>query len=150
MNTQLIRTPTFQRPSGFLELSGMKLNLVSGATTLIEFDQIRTGFNDGIEDTANHRITPGKAGFYSIAGAVNFFNTVADKKYRSLIYISGSDVAANMKHTSIAEAVDLPVSIATIYLSAVDYVELYAYHLAGVDTVDVNCSDTFLCVQRVR
>ena len=150
MHTQIIRPPAFQKPSGHLELSASQLNIVNATQTLIAFDQIRAGFTDGIEDITAHKITPGKAGFYSIAANICFFNTVANKKYCSELEISGSQVALTMVHTALAEHVDTPISIASIYLSATDYLMLYAYHEAGVDTIDVGKSYTYLSIQRVR
>ena len=133
-------------------LSAQQLNLVHGVWTLVELDYLKGGFTDGIEDTANHRITPGQAGLYDIKGQVTFDQVVADKRYASAIRLNGAVyIAFDTKHAAIADYLTSPCGL-LYWLSATDYVELIAASYAGVNTVDIYgvIAWTFLSVQRVR
>lgn len=153
MNTQIIRPPAFQKPSGKLYLGTDQLNLVNTVATLVELDTIPAAFKDGIENIVTHRITPGRAGFYSIVGQVWFKSLIADKDYFAMIRISGATIACDSNaHASYAAAVTAKCCLPNQYLSNTDYVQLYAQSFAGVDTVDIESTEsrTFLAVQRVR
>ena len=153
MSTQIIRPPAFQRPSGYLGLSGIQYDIPNETYTVVELDQIPSDFNDGIENSVNHRITPGVAGFYAISAIIAFFDLVADKRYEASIELNGStSIQATCSQASITgnEQLSCPISIPCYYLSATDYLELVAWHRAGVDTININPSFTFLAVQRVR
>jgi len=120
--------------------------------TLVELDAISSGFTDGIEDTANHRITPGYAGFYGVFGSVTFASVVAAKTYIAAIRINGNTYkTGNYQHSGLVYYVTANVSD-ILKLTATDYVELVCQSRAGVDTVDVRANEiyTFLSVQRVR
>lgn len=141
-----------QRPSGKLYLNNDQLNLVDSAPTLVLLDTIPAAFVDGIENVATHRITPGVAGWYSIAGQVWFDNVIAAKKYRCAIMVSNQLVAVNYNHSSLADTLSCLCSVPCHYLTAVNYVELWATSFAGVHTVDIGIWEqyTYLAVQRVR
>jgi len=141
-----------QIPSGKLYLSSDQLNLVSGAATDVELDTIADGFTDGVEDTVNHRITPGVAGFYDLKGMVTFKNVVADKSYYTIIKHSVSGTLVTVKgHASRSEDLSVPATV-HVYLPADGYLTLQAISYAVVDTVDINSGErqTFLSIQRVR
>ena len=53
---EIIQPPAFQRPTGKLVLDSSQLNLVDGALTQVELDEIPAGYTDGIEDIINFRI----------------------------------------------------------------------------------------------
>lgn len=153
MNTQIIRPPAFQRPSGKLYLSADQLNLVDASVTLVELDAIPAAYKDGIENTGTYRITPGRAGFYSIVGQVRFKNVITDKDYYSMIRISGGAFVCEVcAHASYAAAVTAKCCLPNHYFSNTDYVQLWAESFAGVDTVDIDDTEarTFLAIQRVR
>lgn len=150
MQTQIIRPPAFQRPTGKLKLSGNQENIADSTATLVELDTIPANYKDGIENIVTHRITPGRAGFYSIAGVVQYYNNIATKFYESLIYVSAASVARSVAHSSLTDQICTPIMLPCFYLSPTDYVELYAYHEAGVGTIDISASYTYLSVQRVR
>jgi len=153
MNTQIIRPPAFQRPSGKLYLTGDQLNLVDTVWTLVELNTIFGHYTDGIENVATHRITPGVAGFYSIVGQVFFKNLLGDRIYGAAIRISNVDVSIFHQNTgpsgtSCSALCNLPNE----KLSAVDYIELFAASFSGINTVDIaeGLAYTYLSVQRVR
>ena len=153
MNTQIIRPPAFQKPSGGMRLANDQLNLTSGIAALVEFDRIIDDFTDGIEDTVNHRIKPGVAGFYSIVGQVGLTSVVADKLYGLHIRINpGLRIFYKTSHASLAQDIHPSLTIPSIFISDIQYVELYAICHADVDTVDIVSADynTFLILQRVR
>jgi len=152
MTTRITPAPAYQRPSGKLYLSAEQPNLVSGDITLVELETIAAGFADGIEDTANHKITPGVAGFYLLTGRVTFVNVVADRGYDANIRINGATYACfNYNWCGGGTRFSLPLA-ALVKLTATDYLELMARSVAGVDTVDVSggLHNTFLSIQRVR
>lgn len=151
MNTQIIRPPTFQRPSGGLNLGTVQSNLVNGVPTLVELDTIMAGFNDGIENTVTHRITPGRAGFYSIAGNLMLENLIADKYYKVILKVNGTTILQNNFHSSSIDLCGNQISLPSHYFSRTDYAELWAISYAGVDTVDILAGIyTCLVLQRVR
>lgn len=146
------RYPDVLRPSGKLYLAIGQLNLVDGVHTLVALDGIGIGFTDGIEDTVNHRITPGYAGFYIVLGMVTFDNVVAAKNYVAGIKISGGVwECLNIGWTGGGRYLSVPVS-ALVKLTATDYVELWAKSDSGDNTVDVyaHIFCTYLMIQRVR
>ena len=125
--------------------------------TLVELDEISTGYIDGIEDLINFRITPGVAGLYIVSGQVAYENAIIDKLYRAQIYrnwgIGGSRrVAFNERYLEYAGGVQNIHCYGEVWLDEDDYVELYAYNFSGVDTVDVTLGEinTFLVCQRIR
>lgn len=153
MNTQIIRPPAFQRPSGKLYLGSDQLNLVSGSATIVQLDTIPAEYKDEIENTGTYRITPGRAGFYSVAGQVTFKAVVADKNYYAMLRISGAAIICDCgRHSSFAAALTPKCILPGHYFSNTDYIELLAQHFAGVDTVDIDSTEarTFLALQRVR
>ena len=152
MTTEIIPAPAKLRPSGKLYLSSDQLNLVHNTWTLVELDTISAGFTDGIEDTTNHRITPGVAAFYDVKGKVCLTNVIADRSYYAAVRINGSDWKdVDYAQAAIAELLTLR-STSHLYLSATDYLELMVISLAGVNTVDVYAGESRTClsVQRVR
>jgi len=143
--------PAPQRPSGCLYLNNIQLNLVDSTPTLVLLETIPAEYTDGIENVGTHRITPGKAGFYSIVGKIRLEQVVADKKYEALIKVSGVVIHQQYIHASLADVIGVSCVIPCLYLTAANYVELWAESFAGVNTVDISSAlDTFLAVQRVR
>lgn len=144
--------PDVLRPSGKLYLGTDQLNLVHGADTKVTLDTIATDFVDAIEDTANHKITPGYAGFYIVLGMVTFKNVVAAKTYRAGILVSNTFWPCySVGHYGHGTQLSVPV-LGLVSLTASDYVELWARSNSGDNTVDVygHESYTYLTAQRVR
>lgn len=153
MNTQIIRPPAFQRPSGGLSLVTKQENLVDTVWTLVLLDNKLNLFKDEIEDTANHLIIIGVAGFYSISACVYFSNPVANKSYAAYINTTGGlGILAQTKlHSSLTDSLMIPVVRASVFLSAGENITLWAQSNSGDNTVDVmNGIHTNLIVQRVR
>jgi len=152
MTTRITPAPAYQRPSGKLYLGSDQLNLVHDTATLVELDTIASGFTDGIEDTANHKITPGVAGFYLITAQVRFMNLVAEKTYKAGIVVNAASYYChNITWAGGGVYLTMPLA-ALVKLTATDYVRLFAESESGDDTVDIGGSQwaTFLSVQRVR
>ena len=85
---------------------------------------------------ANYKFTAPVAGYYLCIGTITYISTLADKLYQALLYRNGVDVAKMGTHASIGVTVMVSVNN-VIYLTAGQYIELYANHYAGVDTVDI-------------
>lgn len=146
-------------PHGKLALSSNQLNLVSGTSTQVQLNSVMPKFTDGIEDTFNYWIKPGKPGFYLVIGQVTFTSVVADKKYRCTL-LHREDVgmstgyAQDIKHSRttddlICRAVD------EIWIGddiTKDAFELWATQFSGVNTVDISAGApfTFLIARWLR
>ena len=142
-------------PSGKLTLSDIQSNLVDVTPTKVLLDVVPAVYTDGIENIVNHRITPGRAGFYSIVGQVEFTNSIiANKYYAAYIYVNGTRLVRHNAHSGIGNVLSVLCSLPNHYLTAEDYIELWAMSGSGDDTVDISgggsFDDTFLSVQRVR
>jgi len=152
MVTAITKGPAANRPSGRMYLSANQLNLIDDTWTVVELDAIDDGFEDGIEDTVNHWIKPGVAGWYIVMGQWQLLNDVQDKLYRAGIRTNGVkwECVATLSLSRSRPGV-VRVS-ALIKLDANDYVQLYAMSGADVNTVDIQSGRfyTFLCLQRVR
>ena len=140
------------KPAGGLYLVSDQLNIPNVTATLVELDNEIPDFGDGIENKVTHRITPAVAGFYMIIGQLTYSSVVADHNYMATIRRDGSaELAKSIIHAASAD--DLAVVTGTIaYLSDSNYIELVAYHSAGVDTVDIESAAgvTFLTLERLR
>jgi hypothetical protein len=156
MNTQIIRPPAFQRPSGYM-YADVQQTVNSDVNTKVAFNKVLSNFSDGIEDVSNDRIVVGKAGVYSVFGQVCIedFEVVANKLYSISVRLSGSGVYPLHKYNQTAFADHYKIDISgLVYLSAVDYMELYFKHNTGA-AIFISCAvsigaDTYFSVQRVR
>lgn len=157
MGQELTLPPTFQRPSGMLQLGAIQLNILAGgADVTIQIDTIPAVFIDGIENVGTYRITPGVAGFYSVVGNIRFSNIINLKAYSANIFMDGVRIATNLMHAS-DPAVSSINSVCVLpcqYFSKTNFVTLVANCYAGANTVDIfsdlAAQATFLAVQRVR
>jgi len=86
-------------------------------------------------------------GNYLIAGRCRYASVVADKVYYCTLLKNGTSYVHGITHSSSAFYVS-PMVTDIIYLLADDFVEMVAYHEAGVNTVDVFWGEgnTFLSV----
>lgn len=154
MNTQIIRPPARQKPSGKLFLDSGQLNLVDGVVTNVSLDHIGSNFTDGIENTGTYKITPGIAGLYYVSGQVTFENVVADKYYYAMIKKANGPavyIAFAQGHSSNTEYLAVPTSTIA-YLTETDFLQLVACSHSGDNTVDIKAGEYFtnLMAQRVR
>lgn len=144
-------------PHGRLHLGSTQEDIVNDTQTKVEIDTISASFVDGIEDVINYRITSGRAGLYLCFGQVAFENAVIDKLYRALIFrnfgIGGSRrVGIQENFLEYAGGIICVPVFGEVWLDTDDYVELYAYHFAGVNTVDLTAGEinTYLFAQWIR
>ena len=151
MNTQIIRPPAFQRPSGKLYLANAQLDLINTVPTLVIFDAIGSGYKDGIENTVTHRITPGVAGFYSMKSIVLLSAVLIDKYFTTEIRISGVSRGQMTVQTCFNGLISIP-TLTDFYFTAADFVELWVTSQNGNHEVDIvaGVESSFLSVQRVR
>lgn len=147
------------RPTGKMYLADNQLNLGNGLQTPVDLDTIYwPGFNDGIEDIVNHRILPGRAGFYLVIAQVFFTQVVADKDYEIwIMHKTGAAawtvMAHDRRHSRItADLACIATDIIWIGDNLVfDAFEIWAQSNSGGNTVDIlGAAETFLCVQRLR
>lgn len=117
-------------------LSATQGNLVSTEWTKVLLNAETYDPGNNFDSTTNHMFVVPVDGYYLIRGQVGYTGTVANKYYNSAIYVNGSSIAMMGVHTAVVATVT-PVSGSTAYLTAGQYVELYARHGAGVDTVGV-------------
>jgi len=87
-------------------------------------------------DTANSRFTAPVSGYYLVSGAVGFSGVIADKTYQTLVYVNGIEVSYAMVHSSHTGSLRVQFSD-IVYVSAGQYIELYARANAGASTVDL-------------
>jgi len=153
MKSGIIQPPAFQRPNGYLYLDAFQNNIVNTTATKVALNVIHALFTDGIENIATYRITPGRPGFYQVNAQAVFINLIADKAYGIEVRLNSmTPIISTMKHASFVYQLDVNVSC-VVYLTAIQWLDLWVWHNAGVDTVDIAGTDqriTFLNVQRVR
>lgn len=141
--------PTILKPSGCLFLGQNQNNLPIDVWTDVELNTISSGFTDGIEDTVNHKITPGVAGLFLLIGRISFVEIIGDYEYGCAIELNGGGtLIENWGHSSL-EA-DLNVCCTMIHwLTNTDYIKLQAYNGGNAATVDVK-QVSGLSVARLR
>ena len=110
-------------------------NLVHGTATKVILDGEEYDPGDNF-NTSTYRFTAPVDGYYLINGSVLFTNVVADRYYMAIIYVYGTDVARNYIHASLTSFACAAVTTMQ-YLSAGQYIELYAQSNAGDNTVDI-------------
>lgn len=152
----------FHRPHGRIQLSTDQLNIVNDTDTKVLLDEISVDpldgqYQDGIEDLVNNRITPGVAGLYICFGQIAYESGVIDKLYRASLYrnwgVGGARRIGFHEYVlTYAGGIAIVPVFGHCWLDADDYIELIAYHFAGVDTVDITFGsiNSFLYVQRIR
>jgi hypothetical protein len=102
------------------------------------------------DPTTNYRFTALRAGYYLATGVVRFPTaTVADKIYVAKIWKNGAQIAQTVFHSSSTATVQVGVST-IVYLTANDYIELAAYHTAGVDQyIGFGANETHMCIHQL-
>lgn len=155
---QKITTPPSESfvpaPSSLMYLQSAQENIANWANVLVELDRVPADYTDGVEDTVNHKITPGIAGYYCVVAQITYFNVVADKQYQVRIKLSNEAVfaAIGVNHVSTTEQISCIAVLPCLKMAADDFVSMYAFHEAGVGTIDIesNSNYTYLSLQRVR
>lgn len=87
-------------------------------------------------DTSTFKFTAPVTGLYRIKGVVYFTSVIATHRYLTALYKNGIAFVYSAGHSSLAE--DLSVAVdALVFLTANDYIELYAQPVVGggVNTV---------------
>lgn len=143
------------RPHGCLFLGTTQLNFASGAWTKILLDTIAANCVDGIEDTANNRITPGVAGWYEISASLYVSAGMVDTvSYLMSLYkngAGGTQIGLGSIQASGTAEHTIVIPRRRYLLTATDYLELFLYH-GSAATVDAaaNQAGSWLDVARVR
>lgn len=84
-------------------------------------------------DSTNNRFKILRAGRYLVAAAITYTATTVDKNYQALIYKNGAEVArASLLSNATASSVLTSEVTDTVDLLAGDYIEIYAFHDAGL------------------
>lgn len=120
-------------------LSADQENLSDNTWTKINLNTESYDIGADFDHATNYKFTTPVAGYYLVSGAVHFVgaSVVADKHYGAAIYYDSAVKKYNVSHASLAAILSIPV-VDIIYAAASKDIELYGYHNAGVDTVDVD------------
>ena len=127
-------------------LSANQVDIPNNAQTkvLLNIESYDIGSNF---DIVNSKFVVPLTGYYLIFGGIVWKTNIASKKYSMYIFKNGAQICSSM--TCSTNVDDIAVSVSDIqYLTAADYVELYAYHYDGTNTPDIysGVSNTFLSV----
>ena len=150
--------PLANRPNGKMYLTVNQVDLLNGVQTPVELESIWPGYIDGIEDNVNHRILPGRAGFYLVIAQVFFTQVVADKSYEIWIMhktaaAAWTEMAHDKRHSRVTDDLSC-IASDVIWIGndlAFDAFEIWAQSNSGGNTVDIlGVAETFLLVQRLR
>jgi len=131
-----------------VSLSDDQLNLVDSVATKVLVSGIDFDVGDNFD---SYKFTAPITGFYDIRGQVSFINVVADKRYSAHIFKNGLSIGSVTADTHSTSTAEISCFVACRkYLTAGQYIELYATSYAGVNTVDIQgYSRTFLEVALV-
>ena len=104
------------------------------------------------DPSTNYRWTCGTAGKYLATANLTWDQPgmVADKRHKVMIYKNGSQTSHNETWTAVGG--EFSQSVTDVYdMSATDYLEMYCWHLAGVDTPDVQAGaqTTWFAIARI-
>jgi len=117
-------------------LAADQLNIVDSTLTIVELaDESYDPSADFNVGTYSY-VCP-VTGYYLIKGQITYKNLVADKRYFAYIRIAAASRGAHLIHAAAAETLSVTVSD-IILCNAGQEIQLGAYHIAGVDTVDID------------
>ena len=90
-------------------------------------------------DTVNAKFVAPIDGIYHFDAKIAYGAAIANKLYLIMLYVGGTVVIKNYLNTG-ADTTGIAQALLSVDLKLEedDYVELYARHLAGVNTVDVS------------
>lgn len=126
-------------------------NIANTTATKVELNAEIIDTGDNFDSTTNHRYVAPIGGYYRVSGTILYTSVVTDKTYEARILRNGTLKASAANHSSSTDDISVNVSD-LIYMSAGQYLELYSYHNAGVNTVDIvgsASSKTFMSVEFV-
>ena len=137
------------KPSGGMYLSGQMTDPGLGEKQIL-LNSILSGFNDGIEDTVNHKITVTRTGLYLVTANIEFSADTANARYETLILKAGTNWIAKAKaHSAVAGPLNSPVSV-IVSLANNDDVELFCNLPDATSDILGSPYGTFLIVQFIR
>lgn len=114
-------------------LSSSQLNIVTSTYTKVLLGSETYDLND---DFADYKFVAPVAGYYVVNAQNGWGGLTVNKFYRTVIYKNGAKIATGCNVPSLATTITVPV-FTICHLDATDYIELYAYHNAGVNTPDI-------------
>jgi len=88
--------------------------------------------NSEFDIVTNYRFTAKIAGYYISTGLVTFAATLDTKIYIAQIYVNGALKCSAANYAGDTDGVGISISD-IFYLAIGEYVELYAYHVAGIN-----------------
>lgn len=156
MSSILSAPSSILKPSGGLYLNTLQVGIPNWTETLVLLDTIMTGFEDGIEDTGNRKITPGVAGLYLISARIAYRQLTAGNNYAQMIVYVNGTTKISYPYKQIADGAS--TSNLSIYdsvlwwLNSTDYLTLVAIHDCGNADPDVmpGIEFTYLQAQLLR
>lgn len=127
-------------------LSNNQLNIVTGNWTKVLLDA-ETYDTGGNFDVGNNRFAAPVDGFYLIIGQVRWQETVDGARWLAAIYINGARIVVSDSHSGSTEILSCNI-VDILYVPATQFIELYCYHNAGVNTPDVygGSDSTYLAI----
>lgn len=142
----------YYKPYARMYLNADQNNLADAIWTKILANA--TSFDLGsIVDLGNNKIVTPITGIYRIVGQVTYENSeiVANKAYRSSIYVNGAEGSLTAIHSAVAVQ---DLSVLTQHLAKIDEnidIELYGYQASGNALIDVQgtASKTYLDIELV-
>ena len=104
------------------------------------------------DPSTNYRWTCGTAGKYLATANLTWDSggIVQDKRHKVMIYKNGSQTSHNEIFT--AQGSEFSMCVTDVYdMSATDYLEMWCWHLAGVDTPDIQAGaqTTWFAIARI-
>ena len=144
----------FNQPFAQMFRDGNQGSFPNNSTSKVELNG--TSFSSGgtVDNSTNHRFTPGVAGKYFCHGSVKFDTGDSNDKINIQIYVRGSQTLENQSTSLGAQsssARDQNYTVSGIVdLGATDYVELFAFQNQGSSiTITGGAGKTFLNVFRI-
>jgi len=118
-------------------LGSDQLNIPDAVTTLVNLDTEEYDTNNDFNVTTHRYVAP-ISGYYLVVGSVTWLaaSVVANKRFGTYILKNGEYYRSLNAHSAMIAAIGVNVTD-ICHLTAADYLELYAYHACGVDTVDI-------------
>lgn len=100
-------------------------------TTKVAFNTKSYDLANEFDNAVNNRFTVITTGYYLVEANLYWYTGVtANTSYQTLIYKNGAEIGIARVHSSSTDALSSKYSD-ILYLTAADYLEVYAYHNAG-------------------
>ncbi len=117
-------------------LAANQADISDDTWTKVTLDTETYDIGNDFDNVTNYRFAAPVAGYYQVNALLTWTNIVADKQYLVAIYLNGTEVASQHSQSSHTSSIGGSISD-VIYLTAAQYLELYAYTDAGVGTTDL-------------